>query len=80
MRAKTLNPDKVEIKMAILKTTPIRAANILGPALICFEVKSNAFIVCLDILEKGLYFDNSAERKMKSNNKNTIIKISDDNT
>ena len=55
-----------------LKITPIRAAKILGPALIGFFLMPSVCIKYFERFAKGLYADNSALRKKKSTSKNII--------
>lgn len=58
--------------MLKLKTIPIRAAKSFGPAFIMIGFNPNSFTVRAEIMAKGLYFDNSNPRNMKSINNNII--------
>ncbi len=58
-----------------LKTTPIRAAKIFGPALITCFLIFNMLTMYFEAFASGLYFDSSTDRRMKSINRANTIKI-----
>jgi hypothetical protein len=64
---KVIKPNKLPVKMSILKTKPILAANIFGPALMFLPFNSKQFTIVLDEAPIGLYFENSDARRKKSN-------------
>jgi len=58
----------------MLNTSPIRAANIFGPALIRIGFKENIPVIFRDKKANGLYRENSPDRSAKSTNRKTIGK------
>ena len=61
-----LRPMSEKIKVALLTINPIRAANILGPALISFFFIENVFTILRDIIPNGLSLDRLVLRNRKS--------------
>lgn len=73
--AKLFNPEKQDGIMAKLNTTPIRAANILGPAFINNGFENKALAIFLDKKANGLKRDKFPERRRKSINRNITGRI-----
>ncbi len=69
----TLRPMREKIKIALLTISPMRAANILGPALISFFFIENSFTIARDIIANGLSFGRLVLRIRKSNVKKAGI-------
>ena len=60
-----------KIKIALLTISPIRAANVLGPAFTSFFSEDDSFTILRDTIPIRLYFDKSVLRIRKSNAKKT---------